>query len=309
MLILGGHSEYIEKRVIPKFSLYFKDFFHTPEATLKSVLRTKSTFAFPGENSSVFNFRMPYSEYCTAVLCDFSLFFARAFMQRSAYLKCHKLMPRSWSFVTLYYMGFFSAVALARLIPLCRSYMFVEPPMARTLSELLTLYSQEKILMHKGSYFVDERREGDETIVSLSKTGSGAHEAAWSILGEVFKKHAANTSNGERDYIAMIVDYTSSKFYSPSKDRNEINYFSDIVIRELQNEALFVHNTKLSCAELEDNLMQNLLAPHINTKDTEVLFFEFIYNYACSIFTGLCENLPDGKSELFERLTDWHVER
>ncbi|WP_165077685.1 MULTISPECIES: hypothetical protein [unclassified Desulfovibrio] len=300
MLVLDGCSKAIKKKVVDVVRPYFNDYLLNPDYSIKDTLCDNSFFA-KQDSHNEFSFRIMKDDYVPSSICDFSLFFSRAYMQRAVYKKCKTKMSPSWSFVTLYYMGFFSATALLRIFPSVRSYLYIDDGLSNKLSNILTLYQGEIIRLKKGNYQMRPSSDTNEVKINLKSTKLGAHESTWDLLKSLFTFTESICSGYEKDFYKEIRRYMLSDAYPPSRLRNHINYNSKIIIHEVNLKFQFFHNLEISNENVEGDLLSNFSTPNATKELQAAYFFDFLYRYVENIYINLIEK-DKRRSKLFNSL-------
>ena len=283
MLILEGCSKQIESTIVMPIGKYIKNYLSCPDSTLKdSLCRVAIRAEQSSSTSSEFEFHMLEEDYYSSILCDFSLFFSRAYLQRATYSKCGTRASPSWRFVTLYYMAFFSATALTRLFS--NGFIYIDNNTGSRLSSILTSYAGIPTVINRGNYEFRKKTSVDP-IILLKQSSKSTHEATWNFLLNIFQANVFKTSHGyEKEFYRELIGYMKSDNYPPSMIRNYINYETKICIHEIRNMFYFYHNADLSNEDIEDLLINNLVASSYNKEEVAAIFFDFIYRYTSNIY-------------------------
>lgn len=249
------------------------------------------------EKKSNFILTVSESEIKNSKINDFLLYYIRARLQMEM-IKRSKIY-NSWLFVSLYYMGFFSATALTRLMG--DSHIYLYESEARRISDAISLHEHSIIEIDKGNYCVT--CAGDK--VFLKKTKKGAHEQAWDGLKNVFSCLDVPEEEN-RSFLKLLCAYLDSEVYPPSSIRNKINYRADIGFWELGGKFCFDYLIKTRKNLFIDLYILELLKMTRSRSDYNMLsacFFDFIFSICDYIFKKIDTSNLDHKIKSYIKLS------
>lgn len=262
---------------IARSSKLAKNYCESDAETLKESLKNKTLNA--EFRNHEFFFTIERDDAYSAAMCDFSLFFTRAEIQNETYKKCSTKMSASWRFVTLYYMAFFAATAIAKIHN--KGYLYIDEKLSNSLSSILTSYaSNVYTVIPKGNYSYWLKKYNGIYSIVLKKDSRGAHEATWQNIENAFKQVRMVTTPPDTNFLDEVLLFLNNNESSPYALRNIINYTGSIGIEEIKNKFSFSYDATIPDDDLIDEFTKELVSQKYQSNKTFALLFDFIYRYA-----------------------------
>jgi len=180
------------------------------------------------------------SDYYKALHCDIELFMNKSFVQYSDFVKSLHNSP-CWSFVTLYYLAFFSTTCFFRFLG--KGFIFLTSEQKRRVEQYSLAVYSSPISLESGNYYFSYKEENSvgNIILTLSFKGESVHKLNWIQLESTLRDFLPKCDNDERAiYTSFLSHFTSFKSEFPSNLRNKLNYNGESSILDLEKTIAYI---------------------------------------------------------------------
>ncbi len=144
-----------------------------------------------------FEIELSKEDYYKAIHCEIELFMNKSAIQHKDLIKQIDV-SKTWSFVTLYYLSFFSITLLYRFLD--RGFLFFSREQLKRISDFsLAIYS-DIIEFPTGNYYFNlkEINESGNVVIVLTFKGDNVHKTSWNYFEEVLTEFWKQSTNNER---------------------------------------------------------------------------------------------------------------
>lgn len=215
-----------------------------------------------------FEIELSKEDYYKAIHCEIELFMNKSTIQHKDLLK-QTDVSKTWSFVTLYYLSFFSITLLFRFID--RGFLFFSREQLKKISDFSLAVYSEVIEFPTGNYYFNlkEINELGNAVITLTYKGDNVHKTSWIYFEEVINEFCSNSKDHELlIYNYLLNFFKKNNFEFPSRLRNKLNYNGEssiLDIDDILNESKILEvNSKflrsLSSINQDDKTENNLIS-------------------------------------------------
>lgn len=179
--------------------------------------------------------------YYKALYCDIELFLNKSIIQFSDFLRSQKSSP-CWSFVTLYYLAFFSCTCFLRFLN--RGYLFINGEQKKRIEDFYLAVYSTPINLDVGNYFFSFKEENasGNIVISLTAKGDGIHKLNWHQLEATLRDFIADCDADETViYNTLLGHFRAFKTEFPSNLRNQLNYQGESSIHDFDRTIPYIN--------------------------------------------------------------------
>jgi len=207
-------------------------------------------------------------------------------------MNINNVRSEAWNIVTVYYLGFFSAQALLRLIG--SPIFFIGSELANSLT------TNTGFNFHKGAYSLVKLSDSSATIseYQLKISKQRPHDLVWNTLFNLLQKKldtasTSQSSNPETVYYSNLLTKPLYKVYNtnawPSEVRNRCNYRPGFAYKLISNQFIGVTKHLLDrWNNLTENKLLNLLQQSIGgytaSKDSTRFEIQVMHDVCMALF-------------------------
>lgn len=173
---------------------------------------------------------------------DIELYNSKRILQKFSILKSEGNISGCWSFVSLYYYGFYCATLLSRIAR--NGLIYLNSEKASYLANLIGAITGNLIRLNAGNYsFKIQNGTSDNTLYfCFEQNKLRPHEALWKLIYEIFISLRDLDNDRSDDYILYeSLVKLQSDFSFHSEQRNLINYRPEYALKSL-NKEIFIEN-------------------------------------------------------------------
>lgn len=196
---------------------------------------------------------LPIEDYYKAIHSDIELFMNKSVIQYSDFRCQKKGVSPSWSFVTLYYLAFFSTTCLFRFLD--KGFIFLSREHVKKLEDFSLIVHSNPISLDTGNYYFSFKEVNlyGNVVLIFSFKGESVHKSTWLQLEATLREFNQNCDANESAIYNFILDHFS-KFSSefPSNLRNRLNYNGDSSLLDLENIIPYMDLQKLNSKFLKE---------------------------------------------------------
>lgn len=174
------------------------------------------------------------NDYYKALHCDIELFMNKSIVQYADFLNSKKNSP-CWSFVTLYYLAFFSSTCLFRFLD--KGFIFLNEEQIKRINDFSIAMYSEGLALKSGNYYFYCKNESENgnIILSLSHKSEGVHKLNWIQLENTFRNFLPYCDDDEKAIFNIFLQHFSIFNPSfPSNLRNKLNYNGESSILDIE---------------------------------------------------------------------------
>ncbi|MCF0075329.1 hypothetical protein LZD49_32930 [Dyadobacter sp. CY261] len=241
------------------------------------------------------------SDYYRALHCEIELFMNKATIQYADYIKSQTSSP-SWSFVTLYYLTFFSTTCFFRFLN--RGFIFFSSEQIKRLEDFSQAVYSDVISLDSGNYYFNlkETTETDTVIITLTFKGDNIHKQNWIQLEATFREMLADCDETEETIIKTFISHFAAfKTEYPSWLRNRLNYNSDSSILDLEASVMHVDLSSFRSDFLK-GLVGVDLTPDMNSQIASIGFLSsYLLGFITELYKEYLQRSEHGKDFSLER--------
>jgi hypothetical protein len=194
-------------------------------------------------------------DYYKAIQCDVEMFMNKTLIQSLDYIN-QKNTSSTWSFVTLYYLLFFSTTCLFRLLD--KGFIFLSKEHTNRLENYSLARYSSIISLDAGNYYfnIKEINSYGNVVINLTSKGDSVHKSTWYQLESTFRDFKKVSKEDETVLYELLLDHFSKfKTEYPSHLRNKLNYNGESCVHDLEN---LLPIQKLQ--EINKNFLKNLVS-------------------------------------------------
>jgi hypothetical protein len=180
------------------------------------------------------------SDYYKALHCDIELFMNKSIIQYSDFSKS-KINSPCWSFITLYYLAFFSTTCFFRYLN--KGFIFLTTEQKKRIEYFSLAVHSSPISLDSGNYYFNYKEENanGNIVISLSFKGESVHKLNWIQLENTLRDFLPNCDNDEKAiYKTFLSHFSNFKSEFPSNLRNKLNYNGESSILDLENSVSYI---------------------------------------------------------------------
>lgn len=180
------------------------------------------------------------SDYYKALHCEIELFMNKSIIQYSDFSKSKSSSP-CWSFVTLYYLTFFSATCFFRF--LSKGFMFLSSEQKKRIEDYSLAVYSAPISLDSGNYYFSYKEENTNgnIVITLTFKGESVHKLNWIQLENTLRDFLPICDNDEKViYTAFLTHFSKFKSEFPSNLRNKLNYNGESSILDIENSVSYI---------------------------------------------------------------------
>lgn len=181
------------------------------------------------------------SDYYKALHCDIELFMNKSVIQYSDFSKSVNNSP-CWSFVTLYYLAFFSTTCFFRFLN--KGFIFLNSSQKKRLEDYSLAVYSTPIVMETGNYYFSYKEENanGNIVITLSFKGESVHKLNWIQLENTLRAFLPTCDSDETAIYKVFLNHFSIfKSEFPSNLRNQLNYNGDSSILDIEDSISYVN--------------------------------------------------------------------
>lgn len=235
--------------------------------------------------------------------CEIELFMNKSIIQYADYSKSNK-SSQCWSFVTLYYLSFFSTTCFFRFLR-C-GFIFLTKEQIDRINNYSLIHYGSIITLSPGNYFFKfkEVNLDGNVVLKLNYKSEGVHKLNWLHLESIFKEFLTKSDIEEK----LIYDTFLSHFniFSPefpSHLRNKLNYNGESSIIDLENSLPDLNYNKLkSNFYLE---LRNIKTTDSSSKENQIksicLLSHYLLNFNQELYNEYLDRSIFGRDFNLER--------
>lgn len=189
-------------------------------------------------SANIYEIEISKSDFYKALHCDIELFMNKCFVQYNDFV-VSKNNSSTWSFVTMYYLSFFSMTAFFRLMR--KGFIFLQQDQAKNLENFSLAMYGTIISVKPGNYYFSYNGESanGNIILNLSNKGEGVHKLSWIQLENTIREFLPFCDADEKTIFQSLLNYFiyfKSEF--PSHLRNKLNYHGDSSLLDLDKKLI-----------------------------------------------------------------------
>jgi hypothetical protein len=207
--------------------------------SLKDII-TSRVISINKLSGKAFEIELKKEDYYKALHCDIELFMNKSMVQYSDFIKSKENSP-CWSFVTLYYLTFFSTTCLFRFLN--RGFIFLSTEQKKRLELFFQAVHSEVVAIDSGNYYFHYKEENAEgnVIITLSFKGDNVHKLNWLQLESTFREFLPNCDNDEKIVLDLfLLHFSKFRQEFPSNLRNKLNYNGESSILDIEDVVAYI---------------------------------------------------------------------
>lgn len=249
----------------------------------KDILTTQLVELRKISNNS-YEIEMSQSYFYKALHCDIELFLNKCFVQYNEFIVSKK-NSSTWSFVTMYYLSFFSMTLLFRLMR--KGFIFLQNEQAKNLEDFSLAMYGVVISVKPGNYYFNYKAESvtGNVILNFSSKGEGVHKLSWIQLENTFRDFIPFSDSDEKTIFQSLLNFFlnfNSEF--PSQLRNKLNYHGISSILDLDKKMINL-DLKLDERDLIRGILSINNDVKIENQINAISFLSsFLFRYAYKLY-------------------------
>ena len=197
-------------------------------------------------SKNAFEIELDEDVFYKAMHCETELFMNKMMIQYADY-KSIESTSRTWSFVTMYYFGFFNLTCLFRICN--RGFVFFSNEHLKKITQFYELKYNEVYALGTGNYYfnIKEVTDHGSVIITLNQKPD-VHKSSWEQFVIFLSTELRKTCNNQEGliYDELLKDFSAYTSMFPSQMRNKLNYNGDSSVLDLKNKLpqLELYHTK-----------------------------------------------------------------
>ena len=243
------------------------------------------------------------SDYYKALHCDIELFMNKSIIQYSDFIKSNKSSP-CWSFVTLYYLAFFSTTCFFRF--LSKGFIFLNSDQKKRLEDFSLAVYSTPISLDSGNYyfcFKEENANGN-IVITLSFKGEGVHKLNWIQLENTLRDFLPTCDSDERAvYRAFLNHFSVFKTEFPSNLRNKLNYNGESSIFDIEDSVSYIDLKQINANFIKGLFNIDTTISIKNQIDSIGHLSSFLFKFNAALYKEYLDRSEFGKDFNKERQT------
>ena len=203
-------------------------------------------------------------DYYKALHCDIELFMNKVTIQYSDFINSKANSP-CWSFVTLYYLAFFSTTCFFRFLN--KGFIFLTTEQKKRLEDFSIAVYSSPISLDSGNYYFSFKEENSNgnIVLTLTFKGESVHKLNWIQLENTLRDFLPNCDEDEKTiYKTFLLHFSTFKSEFPSNLRNKLNYNGESSILDFEESISY-----LDIQNINKNFVKGLfkIDTKVNTKN------------------------------------------
>ena len=241
------------------------------------------------------------SDYYKALHCDIELFMNKSIIQYSDFTKS-KINSPCWSFVTLYYLAFFSTTCFFRF--LSKGFIFLTSEQKKRIEDFSLAVYSTPISLDSGNYYFNFKEENanGNIIITLSFKGESVHKLNWIQLENTLRDFLPNCDSDERAiYTAFLSHFSTFKSDFPSNLRNKLNYNGESSILDIEDSVSYIDLQQINANFIKGLFNIDTILSIRNQIDSIGYLASYLFKFNAALYKEYLDRSEFGKDFNKER--------